>query len=179
MKSDQLKITTKFIVVFPIITLTAVLQFCAPSVSTTVSSGYQEDISGYRIEYPQPTFEVADTQAEIPEPSGAVSIEPTGHIKAELDSVVKIIADSRKDIQFINGFSIQLYSGNSRDRASEARRKAIDTIEEFKPSMVYEQPNYKVRIGKYFSRLEANKDYTTIKSILPQAVLVPSKIRIE
>jgi hypothetical protein len=167
--------------VFPIITLTTLLQFCSPTATrTAISNGYEEDLSIYRDKYEESVQETSDDTSDNNNVYVAGEFaEPSNDIKAELDSVSLLIIESRKDIESIDGFTIQLYSGNDRNRANEVRRAAFELIKNVKPSMTYEQPNYKIRIGKYFSRLEANPDYNLLKSRFSRAVLIPAKIKIE
>jgi len=40
----------------------------------------------------------------------------------------------------------------------------------------YNQPKFRVRVGSYYSRLEAQKDLTRLKKAFSNAILVPEKI---
>jgi hypothetical protein len=40
----------------------------------------------------------------------------------------------------------------------------------------YEQPNFRVKTGKYFTRLEAEMDYAKVRQYFPAAIVVPDKI---
>lgn len=149
---------------------------CSPKV-TKQSTVYKEDLSVHRPDYPNPTFE--SNNVEIAEVEERSNVMPTQHIKNELDSVLNTIILSKKDIRRVSGFSIQVYSGNNRDKAAQVRNDVLAISEEFNPKISYSQPNYKVKVGKYFSRIEANKDYVVLKQEFGQALLVPDKILIE
>ncbi|UXP33122.1 SPOR domain-containing protein [Reichenbachiella agarivorans] len=163
---------------FPIITIATLLQFCAPSAKTASSSSYNEDLSIYRNDYS--TTEVAPTEESAvvtnPTVTEVEDVEPTHDIHADLDSVTNIIIASRKDVNYVDGFTIQIYSGNSRDDANGYKSRAYDLLEDQKPRVIYDQPNYKVRVGKYYSKLEANRDYNTLKASFSRAVLIPDRI---
>lgn len=140
---------------------------------------YEEDLSIYR-----PSYEMADDMDDdYSEPVEYANtteyVEPTNHIKAELDTVLYRIIKSRENIQYIDGFSIQLYSGNNRDKANQVKVKTYEVLEDLRPRVSYDQPNYKVRVGEYYSRLEANTDFVTLQKHFSRAVLVPVKIKIE
>lgn len=164
---------------FAIVTLAIILQSCTPAAITSTSgTGYDEDLSVHRPEYVallEETVEVSPTKDSA---TTIEYIEPTNALDTEMDSVLVRIRKSRENIDYIDGFSIQLYSGNSRDQANMVKVKTYEVVEDLKPRMSYEQPNYKVRIGKYFSRLEANADFVTLKKHFSRAVLVPIKIKI-
>ncbi|MCV9387913.1 SPOR domain-containing protein [Reichenbachiella ulvae] len=164
--------------VFPIITVAALLQFCAPTASTsTSSSSYSEDLSVYRKSYDEePEEESTEEESAVVVPK--VDVEPTHDISAELDSVTNLLLESKKDVHYVDGFSIQIYSGNDRDKANDYKSKAYELLETQSPRVIYEQPNYKVRVGEYYTKLEANKDFNLLKNNFSRAVLIPSKIRI-
>lgn len=162
---------------FPIITIAALLQFCAPASKTAAVSSYSEDLAMYRNDYSQPvdknkTEDRLDvTQIEV--------VDPTHDIHEELDSVTSIILESRKNMLYVDGFSIQIYSGNSRDLANSYKSRAYELLETQSPRVIYDQPNYKVQVGQYYTKLEANKDFNLLKSNFSRAVLIPAKIKIE
>ncbi|WP_162556034.1 SPOR domain-containing protein [Reichenbachiella versicolor] len=165
---------------YPIITIAALLQFCAPKASNTVATAsYEEDLSIYRKEYAVKDDNSNTKPVKQEEEFVKPDIEPTNHIREELDSIRQIIIAQSKDTRYVEGWTIQLYSGNNRDKANEYKRRAYELVEGVRPRVSYEQPNYKVRMGQYFDRLEANADYTLVKSNFGRAVLVPFKINIE
>ena len=151
---------------------------CSPSITkVSKTGGYEEDLSVHR-----PQFEPIPTEKEVVVASLPLvkpNVLPIDHIKYELDSVLSVIMLSKKNVRYIDGFSIQVYSGNDRNKASEVRDIVLTISENFNPKISYNQPNYKVKIGKYFSRIEANKDLVALKDEFRQALLVPSKIYIE
>lgn len=149
---------------------------CTPKIQ--FSSAYEEDLSIHRPDYPAPVYNLVSSENSI-QKSENLNIIPTHHIKDELDSVLHSIILSKKHVRFINGFSIQVYSGNNRDKATLVKRKVQSISKDFKPKIKYSQPNYKVKVGKYFSRIEANKDLVVLKKKFKQALLVPAKILIE
>lgn len=156
------------------------LQFCAPKATKTVTTAsYSEDISIYREAEPEPVFDKITKESVKESSIDKTFIEPTNGIETELDSVNKIIMASKADVRYIDGYTIQLYSGNDRDMANQVRFSAIEVMEESKPIIGYEQPNYKVRVGQYYSRLEAYSDFKAFKEAFRRAVLIPYKIPIE
>jgi hypothetical protein len=155
------------------------LQFCTPKAKPTVSNNtYQEDLSIYRSEY-KTNEAVEDTASKIVVVEPKIDVIPKYDLRDELDSINSILIASRKGMAYIDGFNIQLYSGNDRDKANEVTNKANELINEIKPMMSYEQPNYKVKVGPYYSRIEANVHFNILKKTYVRAVLVPAKIKIE
>lgn len=90
-------------------------------------------------------------------------------------SLMKLKNDLTKENKVNEGFTIQLYSGGE--------KTAIDTIEEYNnlysewaATIVYATPNYKVWVGNFFTRLEADRIALKIKENFPGAfVLKPDR----
>ena len=78
-----------------------------------------------------------------------------------------------------NGYRIQIaaYSGvNSKSQAEYARNSFNAIFPYTKAYLTYNEPYFKVRVGDYFTRLEAFKELESIKQTYPSAYIVPDKI---
>jgi hypothetical protein len=143
------------------------------SPSTTASANFYENLSYLR-----------DTSVEISnlaslfyvEKEKFAAIVPKYDLKYEMDSVLKIIQDSRKSVTFLNGYTVLVYSGNNRDAANEAKKKVNELFETYKPEITYIQPNFKVNVGKFYDRLEANRVFIDLKTQFPSALVLPERI---
>jgi len=72
----------------------------------------------------------------------------------------------------IEGFCIHLYSGNSREECQKIKSQVMMRFPEI-TSVHYERvsPNWKVRIGKCRTKLEAKKLQSIIKEMYPSAYI--------
>jgi hypothetical protein len=59
-----------------------------------------------------------------------------------------------------------------------AKKKISDEIPDLTANLEYQQPKFRVTIGKYYTRLEAYQDLTRVRSGFPSAILIPEKIAI-
>ena len=100
-------------------------------------------------------------------------------IKNELDSILNIIKYENKKNDYIEGYTIQLYLGDSRILAEETEIKLnkLDSLTE--RITIFTQPNYRVKVGKYYNRFNANRDYNKFKKTFPNAIIIPEKIKIQ
>ena len=156
---------------------------CSPSLTSGTSGDYYEDLSVLRPVYTMPETEEepevilgsesVDPGKESPE------IEPEFHITNKLDSLLDTIAVNNQKIRYIQGYTIQVYTGNSQDEANKAKAKVYQALPGSRPSVTYDLPNYKVKVGKYYYRLQAQKEFATIKKVFPSAILAPQQFRIE
>jgi len=99
-----------------------------------------------------------DTLVQINQDS---KIEQLVAIKKELDS-------ERYNAQY---FAIQLYYGNY-TAAQNIVRGFLEKFEEIETSLVFETPNYKVRVGRFKDINKANILLEEIKKIYPGAFLL-------
>ena len=84
-----------------------------------------------------------------------------------------------KKVGEFNGFRIQIaaYSGvNSRSQAEAARNAFSALFPYSRTYLIYNEPYFKVRVGNYYTRLQAYKDLETIRETYPSAYIVPDKI---
>ncbi len=81
-----------------------------------------------------------------------------------------------KSRRYFSGYSIQAYSGVEVKEAYAVDDKLRSLG--YLPNTKFDSPIYRTKIGKYYTRLEANKDFNEIKAIFPLAVLVTEKIYI-
>jgi hypothetical protein len=71
-------------------------------------------------------------------------------------------------------YKIQIYSGN-RSSAESAQREFINTFTDWKPTIQYETPNFKIWAGNFRTRLESDRSLKKIKSKFPSAFIFKPK----
>lgn len=163
------------------LSLIVLLQSCTPNVVTSNSGSYKEDLSKYRPQLEEYTPLTAEyiKQADGESSSSAKTDypEPTNHIKDEIDQVVQMTIDYNKSRGYFIGFSIQVHSGTEISEVNDVEDKLHSL--NYAPNTEFDSPIYRTKIGRYYTRLEANKDFNEIKRIFPLAVLVSEKIKIK
>ncbi|MDX1628326.1 MAG: hypothetical protein R3345_06485 [Fulvivirga sp.] len=153
---------------------------CAPSVTPSATEDYSEDLSSMRPTIEQITFDI-DTLTDIEdEPVDETSyVEPTHDVTGSLNAVIDSIAKLRQDIRYLDGYTILVYSGTSSEQAQIAKGKVHSIIDDSNPSLRFEEPNFRVKVGEYFSRLEAQEDYALLRKEFPKSIIIPARISIE
>jgi hypothetical protein len=166
------------------ISIFAVMLFLASSCSTIKTgkstSGvqkntYSEDLASYRPEPFVAEEQPVDTLSQLTF-TDSDSVDVTARLNTVLDSA-SIYA--RSTIKYIDGFTIQVYGGDDRAVAQDYRLNLIRNFPSSEPRMVFEQPNYKVRVGRYYTRLEAQNLFTEVKQVFPKAIVIPARIYIK
>ena len=79
----------------------------------------------------------------------------------EINLVLDSIASLNKNITYIRGYKVLVFSGNSQEEALEVRKKILELFEEIpefkneKVDFIYHQPMFRIKVGEYTNRLEA------------------------
>jgi hypothetical protein len=77
----------------------------------------------------------------------------------------------------VPGYTIQVYSGLNSEEARSTKRRLQEELD-MHADMQYMQPKWRVRVGNYFTTLDAQKDLVRMKRYFPNAILVPESIPI-
>ncbi len=139
--------------------------------SGTSSSTYSEDLSIHR-----PVFEEPKTQsATAEEPRKKDNVEPKFTVNESLHVVLDSIDSFNIARRYVEGFTIQIYSGQKKEDALSIKKNMDQSLPELKAEMTYVQPTFRIKAGKYYTQLDAQKDYASVKRFFPNAILVPEK----
>ena len=144
--------------------------------STSTSAGtYSEDLSVWR-----PTYEIPRDSAVEPVPGRKEKpfVEPRNTVNKQLDAVLDSIDRINLTRKYVDGFTIQLYTGLNREEALDTKKKFSIELPDLESEVIYAQPNFKVKTGNYFTRMEAQKDFIAIKKIFSNAIIIPDRIKI-
>jgi hypothetical protein len=76
------------------------------------------------------------------------------------------------------GFRVQVYYGSQRARAMEVKSDFLRDHPEVSSYLVYQQPNFKVRVGDFKTRLEALRLLDDIHADYPAAFVVPDEVKL-
>jgi len=77
-----------------------------------------------------------------------------------------------------DGFRVQIYSGSDRKGAYAAQAKFQDKYPDVPTYLTYREPNFKVHVGDYRSRLEAEKMMEDLKDNFASLFIIEEKINL-
>ncbi len=155
------------------------MESCKPAQKTTSSQGgkYNEDLSSLRPKTEEVVIVNSSDNVISPRDPKAY-MEPKFAVNKQLDAVLDSIDRINLTRRFIEGFTIQIYSGQKREDALSVKKDMTINLPDMEAEVQYLQPNFRVKAGRYLNRLEAQKDYENIKQFFPNAIIVPDKIAI-
>ena len=140
-------------------------------------SAFKDDLSAYRPQYK--TEEKKDITSPKSSTGSQNNTKPTHDITARLDTALQAIAVQNKSLRYAQGYRIQIYSGNNRDEANKARDRSYALFPDITPHFVYNQPTFRVKVGDFIDRLEAQRVYAGLITEFPNAMVVQDRIEIK
>ncbi|MES2795460.1 MAG: SPOR domain-containing protein [Bacteroidota bacterium] len=107
-----------------------------------------------------------------------ITTEPL-YINDKIDALLKERTEKNKGIKYANGYRIQLYVGRERKVVDEAKIYIYQTFPNINPYLTYSLPMYKLKIGDFLTRNDAERFLNQLKDLYPEAIIVPEKIDIK
>ena|ERR1700761_5757288 len=74
------------------------------------------------------------------------------------------------------GYRVQVYNGADRNAAYKAEAKFLQNYPDIRTYVTYNEPNFKVRVGDFRTRLEATKMKEQLKHWFSLMFIIPEKI---
>ena len=137
---------------------------------------YSENLTEFRPRYKveeENTNSVASTPA-----ASQTNVRPSNDVTARVDAAMEQIAVANKNVRYAQGYRIQIYSGNNRDEANNARNRSYALFPDITPHIVYNQPTFRVKVGDFVDRLDAQRVYAGLVAEFPNAMVVQDKVEI-
>ncbi|MEP0263649.1 SPOR domain-containing protein [Dokdonia sp.] len=99
--------------------------------------------------------------------SGQVNISQN----AKIPELLKLKTELSINNELGDRYKIQIHSGNSIQTAATIKRRFLNKIGTWEAKVKYETPNYKVWVGNFRNRLEADRALLSIKKEFPNALI--------
>ncbi len=170
----------KYLPLFSIIIPPLILALSCKSTQVSQTPFY-DDVSMYRLSFQDSAIEFKDPYSESNDkPITSSFAEPTGSATAEVEEKLRLLAQyANTKVTKMEGFRIQAYSGLSREDALKTKQQFTELYPDIKVEYVYRQPNHKIMVGNYLTKIQAHKFYTLIKEKFPTAIVVSELINFD
>lgn len=114
---------------------------------------------------------LAESSLVISAQTGVITVEQDPRIGELMDLKTEL----QKDNKLTDGYTIQLYYGNL-NKAHTTLTDYRNKYDAWPASIEYETPNYKVWVGNFYARLEADRALLEVHKNFPSAfILKPGK----
>ena len=104
------------------------------------------------------------------------------NVNTSNDELVSDLVERHKRIgllkQTTSGYRIQLYFGSERSKAAEIKTDFTNNFTNTPAYLIYQQPNFKIRVGDFKTRMEAFAFLESIKEFYTTSFIVPDEIKL-
>ena len=144
---------------------------CASS-SPEMKSSHNDEAIEFIHQY-EKTFTPSDYDSEI-------GTENSDEKNQNLRTEIEILTPHNEESEVVSGFRIQVSFTENIELANQVKNELSPLLPDQQVYVVYEAPYYKVRIGDFLSRPEANLTLRTLTERgYKDAWIVPDKVRKE
>ena len=174
-----------FLKVVLCICLSIIVSACSRSTTPTKNNNigignYEEDLSDVRVKYdPKPITSPSSEKVSAKEKSSGIAIQLPQQVNSQVDIALDSIAVRNKNVRYSTGYRIQVYVGNDRRDVDEAKVFIYQNFPELNTYLTFSQPTYKLKVGDFTSRLDAERYYSSIKHRYSMAMVVSERIDIK
>ncbi|GAB2770296.1 putative small lipoprotein YifL [Hymenobacter luteus] len=137
---------------------------------TSAAATPTEDLSRYR-----PVFAAPKAPAAAPA-TPARPVTPTNHVNPQIEQRLRDQAFTNQNVKYAQGYRILAYVGLEKEQAMAVRRAVISRYPEETDYLAYKQPIFRLWIGDYLTRLEAEQALIRIRPLAPKAELESAQV---
>ena len=98
-----------------------------------------------------------------------------GEVNVSQDSDIDKLLEYKKDIKTTKVYRIQVYQSVDPDKAQREKSNFLNSYGQWKVDIVWNTPNYKVWVGNFATRLEADRAWAKIKKKYMNAIIFQPK----
>ncbi|WP_299109223.1 SPOR domain-containing protein [uncultured Winogradskyella sp.] len=99
-----------------------------------------------------------------------------GKINVTQDSDIDKLLEYKKDIKTSKTYTIQVYNSTDPDKAKREKSNFLNSYNEWKVEIVWNTPNYKVWVGNFATRLEADRAWVKIRKKYMNANVIQPRL---
>ncbi|MEO8149248.1 MAG: SPOR domain-containing protein [Bacteroidia bacterium] len=104
--------------------------------------------------------------------------QPATGSESQMDALVNKHISINQKKQAMPGYRVQIYFGAKREAATEIKNGFNQSFPDIPAYLLYQQPNFKVRVGDCKTRLEAVKILELIKNTYEVAFIVKDDVKL-
>jgi len=143
--------------------------------SSATTKKVDEDLSNY-IYKPKAIDNNVKTETKVVNTEG---IKFEKHINASINPLMDSLAAANKRYHSAPGYRIMVYSGNSSEESAAVRKQVYEWSRDYEVYTQYKQPAFRVKVGNFEDRVNANYVYSDLVKFFPNAVIIPDQIEIK
>jgi hypothetical protein len=95
-----------------------------------------------------------------------------------IDSLLKASDVQAEKEYVIKGFRVQIIAAGNRADINKVKSQFYTVFPDIKTFVIYQQPNFKLRVGNYRTKMEAYKVWTEIEKHFPGSFITPDELKL-
>ncbi len=139
----------------------------------TYSQSYDEDLSAVRPRYKDTPI---DNTIKKPEANPTALSQPLLLVNKQVDAILDTISIQNRALRFAVGYRIQIYAGNLRTEADDAKLFVYQNYPELLPYIAFTSPTYRVKVGDFMNKLDAERYLQQVRQQFSSAIILQDKI---
>jgi SPOR domain len=139
-------------------------------------AGYSQEENWLSFETESKDSLVENAELDFDAEDGELILHEDSRI-VKLEEFVRLGEESLEGV-LMNGFRVMIYFDQEKNKSEQQKAQFLSLYEEYRAYVDYMAPNYRVRVGNFRSRLEAEKLKQEILAIFPTAIVVKDKIQL-
>ncbi|MBC8083955.1 MAG: sporulation protein, partial [Hymenobacter sp.] len=104
------------------------------------------------------------------------AVPPTNHVNPQMEQRLRDQAYTNQNVKYAQGYRILAYVGLERDKAMAIRREIISRYPDETDYLTFKQPVFRLYVGDYLTRLEAEQAVLRIRQFAPRAELEAAQV---
>ena len=114
-----------------------------------------------------------DTTQRVADSTNPVVVEKDARIDQLVKKQIEINeATTRESRRFVQGFRIQVINSPDRAKVFAAKARVYEQFPDWKPYLLYQSPNYKLRVGNFKTQDEAQDALKQLSKLFPAGLYV-------
>ena len=97
----------------------------------------------------------------------------------QIDTLMAAYKDKAGKEDFIQGFRVQIVAAGNRADINKVKSQFYSLFPDVKTFVIYQTPNFKLRVGNYRTKLEAYKAWLEFEKEFPGAFITPDEIKLK
>lgn len=122
------------------------------------------------------TTSIEEVKLDYTKNNGKVVVVKDDRI-GELEKFVRSGEETIEGV-LIDGYRVLIYFDQNKSNAEQQKARFMSLFDEVDTHIDYLAPNYRVRVGNYRSKLEAEKMKQDLLTVFPTAIVVKDKINL-
>ena len=141
-------------------------------------SSYEEDLSLIRPKFSNDLIEFSEEFVELDISIDNVSTNVQS-IHGELQSKIEAMVQNNQSISEVSGYRILIFVGNSKDEFENSRVYILQNFPNAELYVSYSQPTYRLKMGDFTNKLDAERYASLVKSRFPNCKIIPESVSLK